>query len=121
MPVRSERANQRVAQRLARYPPDWPEISQRIRFDRAGGRCECTGQCGLHRGRRCVEEHGKPAKFARGKIVLTTMHLNHTPEDCRDENLLAGCQRCHLRYDRQHHRVSALEAAGQARLALEGA
>jgi hypothetical protein len=39
-------------------------------------------------------------------VVLTTMHLNHTPEDCGDANLLAGCQACHLRYDRAHHAES---------------
>jgi len=33
------------------------------------------------------------------KIVLTVMHLNHDPADCRDENLLHGCQGCHNRYD----------------------
>jgi len=33
------------------------------------------------------------------KIVLTVMHLNHQPEDCRDENLLHACQGCHNRYD----------------------
>lgn len=104
---------------IDRYPRDWPAISRRIRFIRAEGRCECTGQCGLHRGRRCEERHGEPAKFARGRIVLTTMHLNHIPEDCREENLLAGCQRCHLRYDRQHHKVSGLERAGQQSLSLE--
>jgi hypothetical protein len=31
--------------------------------------------------------------------VLTVAHLNHDPQDCRDENLKAFCQRCHLRYD----------------------
>ena len=36
-------------------------------------------------------------------IVLTVAHLNHRPEDCRDSNLKAMCQRCHLRYDRYHH------------------
>lgn len=27
----------------ARYPKEWPAISKRIRFERAGGRCECEG------------------------------------------------------------------------------
>ena len=26
-----------------RYPPKWNENSRRIRFERAEGRCECTG------------------------------------------------------------------------------
>lgn len=29
------------------YPLDWPQFSLSVRVDRAGGRCECTGECGL--------------------------------------------------------------------------
>lgn len=36
MPIRPELA--------PLYPPDWPQISQRIRFERAGGRCEGCGR-----------------------------------------------------------------------------
>ncbi len=89
-----------------RYPVNWKAISNRIRFERAGGRCECEGGCGLHEGRRCGETHGQPARFANGLIVLTVAHLDHTPENCADENLRAMCQRCHLRYDREHHAES---------------
>lgn len=110
MPIRPENAH--------RYPPDWPEISHRIRFERASGQCECTGQCGLHRGRRCVERHGEPAQFARGTVVLTTAHRDHNPDNCADENLFAACQRCHLRYDRQHHKTSRLKEQGQGELEL---
>jgi hypothetical protein len=52
------------------------------------------------------------------KIVLTVAHLNHMPEDCRDENLLHLCQRCHNRYDAPtrrrgiQERAKALRAAG---------
>lgn len=105
----------------AKYPPNWREISRSIRFDRAGGRCECTGQCGLHRGRRCIERHGEPATFARGKVVLTTAHRDHDEANCADENLFAACQRCHLRYDRQHHKTSALKRQGQGALELQKA
>jgi hypothetical protein len=35
------------------------------------------------------------------KVVLTVAHLNHDPADCRDENLRAGCQLHHLRYDQR--------------------
>ena len=38
-------------------------------------------------------------------IVLTIAHLNHTPEDCRPENLCALCQKCHLNYDQEYHRL----------------
>jgi hypothetical protein len=101
-----------------RYPKNWPEIRARIR-ERSGGRCECTGQCGLHRGKRCIERNGEPAIYARGKVVLTVAHFpDHAPENCADENLIHACNRCHLRMDRQHHKVSAIEAQGQQKLDL---
>ena len=95
---------------VARYPKDWKAISARIR-SRSGGQCECEGECGLHRItgglRRCLEQHGYPARWARGVIVLTCAHLNHEPEDCRNENLKAMCQRCHNRYDQPHRKKNA--------------
>lgn len=106
----------------ARYPKDWKAISKAIR-ERSGGRCECHGECGLHRTtpgpRRCVERHGEPAKWAKGKIVLTVAHLNHQPEDCRPENLKAMCQRCHLRYDHDHHMKNAYQTRRNGKAAKE--
>lgn len=90
----------------ARYPKEWPAISKRIRFERAGGRCECEGECGHDHGGRCEALHGEPHPITESKVVLTTAHLNHTPEDCRDEVLKAMCQRCHLAHDREHHAAS---------------
>ncbi|MET7888940.1 hypothetical protein [Streptomyces avermitilis] len=99
MPIRSEN--------LHRYPRDWNEISARIRFERAGGRCECTGHCGLtHPGGRCPARHEQIHPDTGSVVGLTTAHLNHTPEDVRDENLLAACQLCHLRIDHGHHRIT---------------
>ena len=100
MPIRPENRH--------RYPPDWPEISHRIRFERAAGRCECTGECGRPRGHldgdgRCRNTHGGSAHGTGTRVVLTVAHLNHTPEDCRDINLRAMCQGCHLHYDTEHH------------------
>ena len=88
------------------YPDDWDHISEYIR-DRAGWQCECTGQCGLHRGDRCTERGGEEAKYASGRVALTVAHLNHYPPDCRDGNLLAMCQTCHLRYDQVLHATHA--------------
>ena len=102
-----------------RYPKDWKAISTAIRA-RSGGRCECEGECGLHRThpgpRRCVELHGEPAKWAKGKVVLTVAHLDHTPENCDEKNLKAMCQGCHLHYDREHHAETAYRTrrAGKA-------
>ena len=95
----------------ARYPADWPAISARIRA-RSGGRCECQGECGLHPPnplpRRCEERQGEPAKWAKGKVVLTTAHLGDpSPENCADDNLKSMCQRCHNRYDVPQRRANA--------------
>lgn len=102
MPIRAENK--------ARYPKDWKSISAAIKA-RSGGRCECEGECGLHRTnpgpRRCTEMHGEPARWANGRVVLTVAHLDHTPEHCEPSNLKAMCQRCHLRYDVPHHRATA--------------
>lgn len=70
------------------YPDDWDSIARRVK-DSALWVCQgCGKQC-----RRPGEE------FDTHKRTLTVAHLNHTPMDCRDENLRALCAPCHLRYD----------------------
>lgn len=109
----------------ARYPRNWKsEIVPRIRA-RSGNRCECTGQCGAgleEHGGRCKAVDGKPHPLTKSKVVLTVMHLNHTPEDCDDGNLLHGCQRCHLRYDQKDNqrkaRVTRFKKQGQEDLGV---
>lgn len=90
------------------YPPGWQKFSAQIRFLRAQGRCECTGQCGLHRHpkftRRCIEINHEPAHFANGKVVLTVAHLCQCNPICLNPaHVIAACQRCHLRIDRFTH------------------
>lgn len=91
----------------SKYPPQWKEIVARIR-QRAQGRCECDGECGLHTTTgRCKEMNGQPARYAKGKIILTTAHLCHD-ESCEvDAHLKQMCQRCHLRIDVEQHRKNA--------------
>lgn len=95
MPIRPENKD--------RYPEDWDAISAAIR-QRAGNRCECEGECGrgTHDG-RCPNRQGQPAYGTGSTVVLTTAHLDHTPENCDDDNLKSMCQGCHLHYDRKHH------------------
>ena len=102
-----------------KYPAGWGIFSNHIRFDRAGGRCECTGQCGLHppvlewkqsepKVRRCIEKHGAKAMWANGRIILTVAHLCQCDPICKIENhVLAMCQRCHLRVDNKLHTKNA--------------
>lgn len=102
MPIRPENR--------AKYPKDWPEISRRIRFERAEGRCEkmLPGRIlpnnSVLTPYRCNAEHGKPHPDTGSTVILTVAHLDHNPENCADENLMAMCQRCHLRYDQHHHK-----------------
>lgn len=126
-----------------RYPADWPEISRRIREDRAQNMCECRGECGHdHTGDswddawdewlmspegavpeqrdnpgRCPAMNRQPHPVTGSKVVLTVAHLDHQPEHCADDNLRAMCQRCHLAYDRDHHaatRAATRSAAAAA-------
>ncbi len=101
MPIRPENKH--------RYPADWKDISIRIK-DRAGWRCECEGECGraTHVG-RCPNVHNGIAYGSKSVVILTTAHLDHTPENCDPRNLKAYCQGCHLHYDRDHHKQSALQ------------
>ena len=88
------------------YPPDWAEISERIRFQRARGRCEW-----------CEAEHGHPHPETGSKVILTTAHLDHNPANNAEDNLAALCQKCHNTYDatnrasNRHRRARAV--AGQ--------
>ena len=96
----------------SRYPDDWRAISERIRRIRARNRCECDGRCGRPRGHehdpatgslRCAARNGQPAPVSGARVVLTVAHLDHTPENNDEANLMALCQRCHLAYDHDHH------------------
>lgn len=130
MPIRPENRD--------RYPKDWPAISNAVKVA-AGWKCE---DCGVQHGERggrdqagrwhkaeptgtnglrltwplegdygWCDGHDRQLRIVR--IVLTTAHLNHEPEDCRPENLKAWCQRCHNRYDAKH-RAAGIKARAKA-------
>jgi len=79
------------------YPPDWPEIRQKI-LRRAGGKCELCGAVNY-----------QPHPVTGSKVVLTIMHLDHDPTNNDPANLKAGCQKCHNAYD------APMRAAGRKR------
>lgn len=117
----------------ARYPANWPQIRAAV-LERAGNCCE---QCKVANRARIARGAGsdidtymtddaevydantgkrlgrcRMSDYEVGSmvdIVLTIAHLDHTPENCAMENLRAWCQRCHLRYDAQHHAINARE------------
>ena len=108
------------------YPIDWPQLSARIRFGRAEGRCEhcrrphAASILHLGDGRWWDEAIGRwrddvgravatpPENRAPDvrttRVVLACAHLNHDPTDNRPRNLAALCQRCHMRHDAPEHR-----------------
>ena len=106
----------------SRYPKEWKDIRARI-LKRAKDRCE---QCG--------ERNYLPHRITGSQVVLTIAHLGavhpdgrpgdkHDKLDCRDENLAALCQRCHLRLDvdehlrnRRRNEREARELEGQLKL-----
>ncbi len=95
-----------------RYPLDWAFLSWNIVVRRAGGRCECHGECGRTEGHldpadaRCRNRQG--AARWRGKpgqrfVILSAAHLDGDPA-CRDLNrIIAACEGCHLSLDRGQH------------------
>lgn len=92
----------------AKYPANWELFSANLRYGRSEGRCECTGECGLHQPnpgpRRCLEVNHTPARWARGRVVLTVAHLCTCYPICADpHHVKAMCQGCHLRCDKWHH------------------
>ena len=108
---------------MKRYPSNWTEIVAQVRA-RSGGRCECVGECGLHHDRRCVEVDGGQGRWMKGRVILTTAHLWQGPcRDCHERGEKCGhvdhlkhmCQRCHLRYDVDHHKANAAKTRDQKR------
>ena len=88
-----------------RYPANWREIAREVK-DAADWRCaECGMQC---------RRPGEP--FDTHRRTLTVHHINHTPEDCRRENLVALCSGCHLRADAKYHAEHRKEKKHEKRL-----
>jgi hypothetical protein len=120
-----------------KYPADWNEIRQRI-LERAGNKCERCGVPNYSVGARDKNGEWWDEKSIHNmnsdcgwalwpdgfppmiKVVLTVAHLNHDPQDNRDENLAALCQRDHLGHDIRLHTYNAARTrarkAGQAEM-----
>lgn len=72
------------------YPDNWEEIANQVK-EEAGWKCQ-----------RCWAPHtqGHPAR------TLTVHHKDRNPANCKKENLIALCARCHLQ---EEHRLRAAE------------
>jgi len=108
------------------YPIDWRQLSNVIRFDRAGARCEHCSRPHMRRvahlgDGRWWDAEAACWRSARGKritlkgdsvlasvrttyVVLACAHLDHDPGNSMPGNLAALCQRCHMLHDAAEHR-----------------
>jgi hypothetical protein len=107
------------------YPPHWPTLSRRVRFERAGGRCQGCARPHLAQV-RCLPDgrwfdeaartwrnrRGRPARWPDlidaahirlTRVVLAAAHLDNNPANNRLANLRSLCQRCHMLHDRPYH------------------
>lgn len=63
------------------YPGHWKQFSEYIRFERAAGVCECTGECGRdHRG-RCTAINGVYGKIGRDGVWRSTDSIHALQSD----------------------------------------
>ncbi len=53
----------------------------------------------------CYDKNNEPTQPI--KIVLTIMHLDHDTTNNDYNNLAAGCQKCHLNYDKEFHKANS--------------
>lgn len=81
-----------------RYPDDWPAIVEEIR-QRAGGRCECAGECGnpwcpsgQDPERRCKVQEVR--HFPRFQVVALDRNPMNSGSIGRRQNLRAFCESC---------------------------
>jgi predicted nucleic-acid-binding Zn-ribbon protein len=134
MPIKPENKN--------RYSKDWKQISERIRFVRAGNKCETCGVKNYETGYRdltgkfwtvqeimdllddtgydifCHELSHIDVDVKPIKIVLTVAHLDHQPENNDDSNLKALCQKCHNNYDRSHRNETIKNERNKGQLSI---
>lgn len=104
-----------------KYPKEWSRIRLSV-LERAKNHCEW---CGV-RNDAAIERHKKNSSIYRYphagnefldkmpggwfdpiRVVLTIAHLDHDPKNNTPGNLVALCQRCHLRYDGPLHKHNA--------------
>jgi len=67
------------AEKLLQYPPGWPELAAKVK-DFRGGKCEVCKTRG------------------KSKHVLTVHHIDYKPDNCKEENLIVLCSKCHLKW-----------------------
>ena len=119
----------------SQYPPNWKSEIRPAILERCGHKCFFCGVKNYTYGYRdiggvffeadkiieafendgydyfenelknCFNKKGEPTEPI--KIILTIMHLDHDTDNNEYNNLAAGCQKCHLNYDKYYHRENS--------------
>lgn len=110
-----------------KYPPNWKSEIRPAILERAKHCCEECGVPNYATGARDVNGNWHNSKEICNmnsdigcgyfgtygvkdiKIVLTIAHLDHDVTNNDATNLKALCQKCHLNYDKDHHKANAKE------------
>jgi hypothetical protein len=101
----------------SQYHPKWKLISWLIRVKRAKNKCEwCEAPNGqlIYRPNKGMPDwklwpEGMESEalsidgYKSTKIVLTVAHIDHDKKNNCFNNLVALCQRCHLKHDIHQH------------------
>lgn len=85
-----------------KYPQNWKLLVARI-LDRAKNSCEL-----------CPAINGQRHWKTGSQVVLTIHHIDGNLKNNSDANLIALCQRCHLRLDRGRHIENRRRENGRA-------
>lgn len=84
------------------YHKEWKKISREVK-ERAGWGCEL-----------CPARHGEPHWKTGSRVVLTVHHIDGDKKNNSRHNLIALCQRCHLRLDRGRRIRGSRQAKGKS-------
>lgn len=100
------------------YPSDWKWLSKQV-IATAKDRCElCYAPNGavVCRSENAIDSDEHPWRFQTDtdaadeekttKIILTVHHIDSDKTNSKKQNLIALCQRCHLRLDLQKHMIN---------------
>lgn len=105
--------------KLSDYHPLWRDVIRPDALRRANYKCQVCGAVNHNKyivvnGQQTFIDDEFEFNFAKiNNYTVKTVHLsvshnNHNLNDNEPSNLTVRCQRCHLKHDKEYHRVNRL-------------